>query len=206
MNDAIAHVVDDDAAIRDALEWLLKSRGVAARSWESGEAFLGGISQAARGCVVLDVRMEGMSGIEVYDQLVAREIRLPVIFLTGHGEVQMAVDALKRGAFDFVEKPFNDNQLVDRVLEALRFDEVSRRELEAEASVAARLERLTPREREVMELVVSGKLNKQIAAELGTSEKTIKIHRGRIVHKMQADSLPDLVRMAQALDIPSSKS
>ena len=195
MNDAIAHVIDDDAAIRDALEWLLRSRGVAVRSWESGEAFLDGLAGAARGCVILDVRMEGMSGIEVYDQLLARGVRLPVIFLTGHGEVQMAVAALKRGAFDFVEKPFNDNQLVDRVLEALRFDEVAHQELEVEAGVTARLERLTPREREVMDRILGGDANKVIAGALNITVRTVEVHRARVFEKMGVRSAVELARL-----------
>jgi len=195
MRAAIAHIVDDDAAIRDSLEWLLKSRGVAVRSWESGEAFLGALSAAPRGCVILDVRMEGMSGIEVFDQLLARGFRLPVIFLTGHGEVQMAVAALKRGAFDFVEKPFNDNQLVDRVIEALRRDEVVQHELEAEASVAARLARLSPREREVMDRILAGEANKAIADALDIAVRTVEAHRAHVFEKMEVHSAVELARL-----------
>jgi len=195
MSGAIAHVVDDDAAIRDSLEWLLKSRGVAVRSWVSGEAFLDGLSATPRGCVILDIRMEGMSGIEVFDQLLARGFGLPVIFLTGHGEVQMAVGALKRGAFDFVEKPFNDNQLVDRVLEALRRDEVVHHERETEASVAARLARLSPREREVMDRVLAGEANKAIADALDIAVRTVEAHRARVFEKMEVHSAVELARL-----------
>ncbi len=192
MSEATAHIVDDDAAIRDALSWLLRSRGVSARSWESGEAFLDGLSPEMRGCVVLDVRMDGMSGIEVHDQLIARGCGLPVIFLTGHGDVPLAVAALKKGAFDFVEKPFNDNQLVDRVIEAMRSDEARRQELEAEASVAARLARLTAREREVMERVLAGDHNKAIADALDIAIRTVEVHRAHVFEKMGVRSAVEL--------------
>ncbi len=192
MSEATAHIVDDDAAIRDALSWLLRSRGVSARSWESGEAFLDDLSPEMRGCVVLDVRMDGMSGIEVHDQLIARGCGLPVIFLTGHGDVPLAVAALKKGAFDFVEKPFNDNQLVDRVIEAMRSDEARRQELEAEASVAARLARLTAREREVMERVLAGDHNKAIADALDIAIRTVEVHRAHVFEKMGVRSAVEL--------------
>jgi len=151
----IVHVVDDDDAIRDALAWLLRSRGLAARTWPSAEAFYAEWSEGMCGCLVLDVRMDGMSGVELFDRLLARASRLPVIFLTGHGDVPLAVGALKKGAFDFVEKPFNDNDLVDRILAALSHDTLQRRRLETEATVAARLAALTPRERQVMERVLA---------------------------------------------------
>jgi two-component system response regulator DctR len=195
VSESTAHIVDDDAAIRDALSWLLRSRGVSARSWESGEAFLAGVMPEMRGCIVLDVRMEGMSGIEVHDQLVGRGCRLPVIFLTGHGDVPLAVAALKKGAFDFVEKPFNDNQLVDRVIEAMRSDEAQQRELEAEASVAARLAQLTPREREVMARVLSGDHNKTIADELEIAIRTVEVHRAHVFEKMGVRSAVELARL-----------
>ncbi len=195
MNAATAHIVDDDAAIRDALSWLLRSRGVAARAWESGEAFLAELSEAMRGCIVLDVRMGGMSGIEVRDQLLTRGCRMPVIFLTGHGDVPLAVTALKKGAFDFVEKPFNDNQLVDRVIEAMRLEEALHRELEAEASIAARLARLTPREREVMEHVLAGEYNKSIANALDIAIRTVEVHRANIFEKMGVRSAVKLAQL-----------
>lgn len=187
----LVHVVDDDAAIRDALTWLLRSRGVAARTWESGEAFLAG-AEELRGCVVLDVRMEGMSGIEVHDQLLARGCRVPVIFLTGHGDVPLAVGALKKGAFDFVEKPFNDNLLVDRVIEAMRRDEAQRGEREARAGIEARLAELTPRELEVMERVLAGEANKVIADALSIATRTVEVHRSRVFEKMGVRSAVEL--------------
>jgi two-component system response regulator DctR len=195
MSDPAAHIVDDDAAIRDALSWLLRSRGVSARTWESGEAFLACLTQQMRGCIVLDVRMDGMSGIEVHDQLAGRGCRMPVIFLTGHGDVPLAVAALKKGAFDFVEKPFNDNQLVDRVIEAMRSDEARWQELEAEAGVAARLAHLTPREREVMERVLAGDHNKTIADVLDIAIRTVEVHRAHVFEKMGVRSAVELAQL-----------
>ena len=195
MTEATAHIVDDDEAIRDALSWLLRSRDVSVRAWESGEAFLAGFSQSTGGCIVLDVRMDGMSGFEVHDQLLGRGCRVPVIFLTGHGDVPQAVAALKKGAFDFIEKPFNDNQLVDRVIEAMRSHEAKRQELEAEASVAACLAQLTPRERQVMERVLAGDYNKSIADALGIAIRTVEVHRARIFEKMGIRSAVELARL-----------
>jgi two-component system response regulator DctR len=188
-------VVDDDGAIRDALAWLLRSRGVAAATWPSAEDFLAQHRPEQRGCLVLDVRMEGMSGIELFDQLRARGSLLPVIFLTGHGDVPLAVQALKNGAFDFVEKPFNDNQLVDLVLEALRRDQANRQEREAVAGLEARLKLLTARERDVMERVVSGAPNKAIADELGIAVRTVEVHRARVFEKMGVRSAVELARL-----------
>jgi two-component system, LuxR family, response regulator DctR len=195
LSEPTVHIVDDDSAIRDALSWLFRSRGLPPRAWPSGEAFLAGFSNADRGCVVLDVRMEGMSGIAVYDQLLARACPIPVIFLTGHGDVPLAVAALKRGAFDFFEKPFNDNQLVDRVIEAMRSDELRRHELERGASVAARLAGLTPREREVMEHVLGGEPNKAIADALDIAVRTVEVHRARVFEKMGVSSAVELAAL-----------
>ena len=195
MADATVHVVDDDDAIRDALSWLLRSRGVPARTWPSAEAFLAEWSPSTRGCVVLDVRMDGMSGVELFDRLLAREARLPVIFLTGHGDVPLAVAALKKGAFDFVEKPFNDNELVDRILAALAHDAALSERRESEESVAARLAALTPREREVMERVLDGDYNKTIADALGIAVRTVEVHRARIFEKMGVRSAVELAQL-----------
>jgi two-component system, LuxR family, response regulator DctR len=192
MSEAAAHIVDDDDAIRDALSWLLRSRGVAARTWESGEAFLAAFSDAMSGCAVLDVRMEGMSGVEVHDQLLARGSQMPVIFLTGHGDVPLAVGALKKGAFDFFEKPFNDNQLVDRILDALRADEAQRSARALAADVTARLALLTAREREVMERVVAGDHNKAIADALSIAVRTVEVHRSHVFEKMGVRSAVEL--------------
>jgi two-component system response regulator DctR len=185
-------VVDDDAAIRDSLAWLLGSRGLATRTWPSAEAFLAGHDPAQPGCLVLDVRMGGMSGVELFDALRAAGSALPVIFLTGHGDVPLAVAALKKGAFDFVEKPFNDNQLVDLVIAALRQDEARRSARAAEASLAARLEQLSDREREVMALVLKGLPNKAIADDLGLAVRTVEVHRARVFEKMGVRSAVEL--------------
>lgn len=195
MAEPIVHVVDDDDAIRDALAWLLRSRGVAARTWPSAEAFLAGCSDAMRGCIVLDVRMEGMSGVELFDHLLAHGNRLPVIFLTGHGDVPLAVAALKKGAFDFVEKPFNDNDLVDRIVAAVRHDASEQERLESEASVAARLAGLTARERQGMERVLAGDYNKTIADALGIAVRTVEVHRARIFEKMGVRSAVELAQL-----------
>jgi two-component system response regulator DctR len=189
------HVVDDDDAIRDALSWLLRSRGVPARAWPSAEAFLAEYSEGMRGCLVLDVRMDGMSGVELFDHLLVQQSRLPVIFLTGHGDVPLAVAALKKGAFDFVEKPFNDNELVDRIIAAVRQDESVRQQLESEASVAARLADLTARERQVMERVLAGDYNKTIADALGIAVRTVEVHRARIFEKMGVRSAVELAQL-----------
>lgn len=190
-----AYIVDDDEAIRDALTWLFKSRGVAARAWPSAEAFLADCGDDLRGCLVLDVRMEGMSGLELFDQLQARECRLPVIFLTGHGDIPLAVAAVKKGAFDFVEKPFNDNELVDRVIEAIELDASRQAERASQASVASRLAQLTPREREVMERILAGKYNKVVADELNIAMRTVEVHRAHIFEKMGVKSAVELARL-----------
>jgi two-component system response regulator DctR len=197
------HIVDDEDVIRDALEWLAQSRGLAARGHAGGQAFLDALgeqAQAADGadgasgargdCVLLDVRMPGMNGIAVFDQLVARGLlaRLPVIFLTGHGDVPMAVDSLKRGAFDFFEKPFNDNQLMDRVEEAL----AASRQAAAAGAVRARLATLSAREREVLDLILAGNMNKVVADKLGISMRTVEVHRAHIFDKMQVKTAVEL--------------
>ncbi len=195
MSDATAYIVDDDEAIRDSLSWLFRSRGMAAKAWPSAEAFLAEYSAAMRGCLVLDIRMEGMSGIELFDRLTALGCELPVIFLTGHGEVALAVAALKNGAFDFVEKPFNDNELVNRVVQAIDQDDARRRERETRSNVDARVAQLTPREREVMDRVLAGKYNKEIADELDIAMRTVEVHRARIFEKMGVRSAVELAQL-----------
>jgi len=193
------HIVDDEDVIRDALEWLAQSRGLAARGYAGGQAFLDALDtrsgpdagSAGDGeCVLLDVRMPGMNGIAVFDQLVARGLlaRLPVIFLTGHGDVPMAVDSLKRGAFDFFEKPFNDNQLMDRVDEAL----AKSRQAAASSAVRERLATLSAREREVLDLILAGNMNKVVADKLGISMRTVEVHRAHIFDKMQVKTAVEL--------------
>ena len=193
------HIVDDEDVIRDALEWLAHSRGLAARGYAGGQAFLDALgdpfvaADLQGDCVLLDVRMPGMNGIAVFDQLVARGLlaRLPVIFLTGHGDVPMAVDSLKRGAFDFFEKPFNDNQLMDRVEEALS----ASRQAAAAGAVRARLATLSAREREVLDLILAGNMNKVVADKLGISMRTVEVHRAHIFDKMQVKTAVELAGM-----------
>lgn len=188
-------IVDDDEAIRDALTWLLQSRGVTAQAFPSAEAFLTQWKPTMAGCLLLDIRMSGMSGLDLFDRLREVQSRIPVIFLTGHGDVPMAVGALKRGARDFVEKPFNDNELVDRVIEALEWD-CQRRAAEADnATMTARLGALTARERQVMELVLAGKLNKVIADELGITMRTVEVHRAHVFEKMGVKTAVELAQL-----------
>lgn len=198
--DVLVHIVDDDAAIRDSLAWLFYSRGIATQTWSSGESFLEAWSVALEGCILLDIRMQNMSGLEMFDHLQARGALQPVVFLTGHGDLPMAVDALKRGAVDFIEKPFNDNDLVDRVLDAIRHGRRQReqrlRTLDRDQKVAT----LSMREREVLEKILAGLLNKQVADELGVSMRTVEVHRARILEKMGARNVVELARLFGADD------
>ena len=199
MNPACTHIVDDDEAIRDALEWLFKTRGVSCRTWPSGERFLDVWQPDWRGCIVLDIRMQGMSGLECFDTLLARGCQLPVIFITGHGDVPMAVSALKKGAFHFIEKPFNDHDLVDLVEKALAADRDRQRVAASRETIEARLATLTQREREVMELILEGKYNKVIADDLSISMRTVEAHRSRIFDKMDVRSAVELAQLLTAL-------
>jgi two-component system, LuxR family, response regulator DctR len=198
----VIYIVDDEEPIRDSLAWLLRSRGLDSRAFESAEAFLAYLQSSAADrtrpcCLLLDIRMQGMSGMELFERLCAsgHSPAWPAIFLTGHGDVPMAVDALKMGAFDFVEKPFNDNSLVDRIQAAL---EASAQRLETERSarsVEERLATLTPRERDVMELVLEGLYNKVIADRLGIAQRTVEVYRARILEKMGAKTAVELAAM-----------
>ncbi|GAA5179913.1 response regulator [Niveibacterium umoris] len=199
----LIHIVDDDEAIRDALAWLLKSRQLAGRTWASGEAFLAELDPAMRGCVVLDVRLGGMSGPECFEQMLARGATLPVLFLTGHADVPMAVQLLRRGAWHFMEKPCNDNELVDLVQEALAFDARNRADQGTRANLEARLAALTPREQEVMARILEGKLNKQIADTLDISMRTVEVHRARIFDKMGVRSAVELSQLLSAVRKPA---
>ncbi len=197
-----ALIVDDDAASREALRWLLKSRDVDCLEFANAQDFLSYLADQralSPGCVVLDVRMQGLSGIEVFDQMVTRRLHdyLPVIFLTGHGDVPMAVQALKKGAYDFFEKPFTDNVLVDRVVQAIGISRTRISEGRNAAQTQSRLESLTDREREVMQPILSGKLNKVIADELGISMRTVEVHRSRIFAKMGVRSAVELSNLIQ---------
>ena len=195
MSFATTHIVDDDPAVRDALQWLLQSRGVPSQTWVSAEGFLSFATSDLCGCVLLDVRMPGMSGIELFDRLRAMHCRLPVIFLTGHGDVPMAVQALKDGAFDFVEKPYDDNALVDKVLAAIAHDTKRRARDNSILLLQQMLAQLTQREQEIMQLILAGKLNKVIADELGIAMRTVEVHRSRIFEKMQVRSAVELSQM-----------
>ncbi|HEY8608830.1 MAG TPA: response regulator [Noviherbaspirillum sp.] len=192
------HIVDDEEAIRDSLTWLAQSRAIASAAYESGAAFLqrldtDGSFDPQGECILLDVRMPDISGAALFDTLASRGLtkRLPVIFLTGHGDVPMAVDTLKRGAFDFFEKPFNDNKLMDRVQEAL----LSSQEAGAVAEITSRLQTLSIREREVLDLILAGKMNKVIADELGISMRTVEVHRAHIFDKMNVKTAVELARL-----------
>lgn len=195
-SEATVFVVDDDEAMRDSLKWLIESVGMKVRTYGSADEFLGSCYPGRAGCLLLDVRMPGMSGLELQHHLARREIRLPIIIITGHGDVGMAVRAMKAGAVDFIEKPFNDEALLSSIRNALEFDEKQRVLRAQRADIAARLAQLTPREHEVMEMVTEGRANKEIAAALGVTAKTVEAHRARVMDKMGAGSLAELVRMA----------
>lgn len=195
MSTAQAHLVDDDEAIRDALSWLLKSRGLPCVSHDSAESFLAVWERDTSGCVVLDMRMSGMSGLDCFDALIERGSSLPVIFLTGHGDIPLAVATLKKGAFDFFEKPLNDNALVSRIEEAMAFDARQREQNATVDSVNARVSRLTTRERQIMELVLAGKYNKVIADELHISMRTVEVHRANLFDKMQVKTAVELANL-----------
>ncbi len=188
-------VVDDDPAIRESLRWLIESVGLNVKMFTTAYEFLEGYDPSLPGCLVLDIRMPGMSGLDLQNELAARQFSIPVLIITGHAEVPVAVRAMKAGALDFIEKPFSDQLLLDRIRRAIEKDTESRRAHSQRAEVAARLAQLTPREREVMDLVIAGKANKVIASELGLSPKTVEVHRAHVMKKMQVDSLADLVRL-----------
>lgn len=202
MNDSpensTVYIVDDDQAIRHAMELLMRSVGLDYEIFHSGNDFLAGHSNERAGCLVLDIRMPGLGGLELQEKLNAMGSTLPIIFITGHGDVPMAVEAMQKGAVDFIQKPFRDQELLDRIGEAIKADQERRSAREEQTAVRSRIEKLTNREREVLDLVVTGKPNKVIAYELGVSQRTVEIHRARVMEKMEAKSLADLVRMHMA--------
>ena len=200
MTNPTVTVIDDDDAVRNSLRLLLKSVGLPTIAHASAQEFLERWDPATPGCLVLDVRMPGMSGLELQQELNRRGAIVPVIFISGHGDIPMAVEAMQHGAFDFLQKPFRDQDLIDRVQRALVTDGQNRSALAEEHQIAERYESLTPREREVLALVTQGKANKVMAGDLGVSQRTVEIHRARVMEKMRASSLAQLVRMVMNLE------
>ena len=191
----VVFVVDDDKSVRNSLRWLLESVDLAVETYAAAETFLDAYDPSRSGCLVLDIRMPGMSGLDLHEKLQAGVLALPVIIITGHADVPMAVRAMKAGAFDFMEKPFNDQVLLERIQDALARDRETRRAEARRSEVAARMAELTPREREVMDGVVAGRSNKELAGEMGLSVKTVEAHRANVMEKMRAESLSNLVTM-----------
>ncbi|MGA7540558.1 MAG: response regulator transcription factor [Steroidobacteraceae bacterium] len=193
-------VVDDDESVRGSLRFLLRSAGLESRAFGSAQEFLASYEPVQPGCLVLDVRMPGMSGLELQQELNLRGAILPVIFITGHGDIPMAVEAMQHGAHDFLQKPFRDEDLIERVRRALAKDAKARTALEEHKAIRGRLDSLTPREREVLALMARGKPNKIMAHELGVSQRTVEIHRARVMEKSGASSLAELVRMVMDVE------
>jgi len=189
------YVVEDDEAVRDSLELLLKSDSKPVKTYESANAFLQDYSEKMAGCIVLDIRMPGMDGMELQKKLNEKHSILPIIFVTGHGDVPMAVDAMKEGAVDFIQKPYREEALLEKIEAALEQDREQRKSLDEKQEIVRRVKSLTPREREIMERMIAGQANKVIAIELEISQRTVEIHRSRVMHKMGTHSLAHLVRM-----------
>ncbi|MEO8307357.1 MAG: response regulator transcription factor [Pseudomonadota bacterium] len=199
---SMVFVVDDDSGVRSSIRVLLKSVGITATPYASAKEFLAAYDAAQPGCLILDIRMPGMSGLELQQELNRRGAVIPVVFVTGHGDIPMAVEAMQLGAFDFLQKPFRDQDLIDRVQRALERDAEHRRSLQETDAIQERLGSLTPREREVLGLLTQGKQNKVMAGDLGLSQRTVEIHRAHVMEKMGARSVAQLVRMA--LDLKAS--
>jgi len=203
--DPIVFVIDDDASMRRALSYLLQSAGYKVETHSSAEEFLRREHYDGVGCIILDVRMPGLSGMDLQEKLMGSDYRMPIIFLTGHGELSMGVEAMKKGAIDFLTKPCDDEQLLGAVHSAIEKDKQARGSYKEKQEIRGRIELLTPRENEILRYVISGMLNKQIALKLGIAEQTVKIHRGRIMEKLCAESVADLVRLAGKAGIEPSE-
>ncbi len=201
---AIVFVVDDDPSVRRAIKRLVESVGLHVELFGSASEFMSSSHPEVASCLVLDIRLPGISGLDFQRELGEAHIHIPIIFITGHGDIPMSVRAMKAGAVEFLTKPFRDQDLLDAIQVGLERDRVRRQRQAETAVLQERLESLTPREREVLPLVVSGLLNKQVAAEIGTTEATVKVHRSQLMKKMGADSLPELVRMAEKIGVPAS--
>jgi len=204
-SNATVFIVDDDASMRRALSLLLQSAGYRVETYASAEDFLRREHYSGVGCIILDVRMPGLSGMELQEKLVRFEHAMPIIFLTGHGELSMGVRAMKKGAAEFLTKPCEDEQLLGAVQGAIRRDIQARENYQEKQEIRRRIDLLTPREKEILRYVITGLLNKQIAAKLGIAEPTVKIHRGRIMEKLKANSVADLVRLAGKAGIEPSE-
>ncbi len=200
LNDATVFVVDDDEPVRDAIAFMLETVDVKCETFASAQEFLDSYDVSRRGCLVLDIRMPGMSGLELQVYLAEHNVEVPIIFITGHGDIPMAVEAMKRGAVDFIRKPFRDQELIDRIHEALLVEQNQRDAAENLVELRSRADSLTPRESEVFGRVADGQANKVVAIELGISERTVEIHRSQVMQKMQARNLAALVRMRIILE------
>ena len=199
-NDPTVYVVDDDEPVRDAIGMLLETVDIPFQQFADAQGFLDAFDRDQRGCLVLDIRMPGMSGLELQERLNSDNVQLPIVFITGHGDIPMAVEAMRRGAVDFIRKPFRDQELLDRIHEALSLDDAHRSRNADVDEIRAKVAGLTPRETEVFERVAAGQANKVIAIDLGISERTVEIHRSQVMHKTESRSLADLVRLKLTLE------